>query len=152
MNKHIHHNCIVAFACGKRIEVLAGGSWRYCQYPTWHPDKQYRIEADPVPCTHKWYKEMIAWANGEVIEYYDKGKWIIATTPTWEDSVVQFRIQPTQQKVTGVYRIYLWNDNGQYRIGVADNVDHSMDSMYTVTHGFVKWLTEEIEFSEMVEL
>ena len=48
MNKHKHHDVIVAWAAGAEIEYLTtGGFWSAATSPIWDESRQYRIKPEP---------------------------------------------------------------------------------------------------------
>jgi hypothetical protein len=45
--KRKHHDTIVAWANGESIQVLYNEVWRDEPYPTWHPEREYRVAPKP---------------------------------------------------------------------------------------------------------
>lgn len=47
--KHKHHDLIIAWANGSKIEVKSNISpaWRIENYPSWYEDDEYRIHYEP---------------------------------------------------------------------------------------------------------
>ena len=57
--KHIHHDCIVAWAKGETIEALNKTTLRWCeiQEPKWYKEVEYRIKPKPPVIRYRWVIE-----------------------------------------------------------------------------------------------
>lgn len=55
---HVHHDCIVAWAKGEKIEMYSKSleSWVTVLYPTWAEKDKYRIRQDPKKPRYLCYK------------------------------------------------------------------------------------------------
>ena len=50
MARHKHADLIIAWANGAEIELLReDGTWLYAKYPSWIPEREYRIKPEPKP-------------------------------------------------------------------------------------------------------
>ena len=57
--KHMHHDCIVAWAKGETIEALNERtlSWYEIQDPHWYEEVAYRIKPKPPVVRYRWVME-----------------------------------------------------------------------------------------------
>lgn len=91
---------------------------------------------------HKHADVVIAWANGAEIEARSSAdrKWVVARNPTWWADV-EYRVKPGKK-----YRVALFNDNGNIYTSTADTPEDA--EFYEKAIGFVRWLTDWIEYEE----
>ena len=95
---------------------------------------------------HKHADVIIAWAEGNDVQVRDEGAkcWCDVKTSTpafiedWE-----YRIKPPAKK----YRVALFRHAGEEPLAVAANSQVTADSLES-TMGFVRWLTDWIEYEE----
>ena len=93
---------------------------------------------------HKHADVIIAWAEGKDVQVWDcdNQKWLDVTVEkplfTWD----KYRIKPPAKK----YRVALLRDNSEsYALSVNNQED--ADS-YEKDRGFIRWLTDWIEYEE----
>ena len=94
---------------------------------------------------HKHADVIIAWAEGKAVQVRDEG------TSRWYDIKGKFplfnedrehRIKPPAKK----YRVALFNNNGNIYTSTADTPEDV--EFYEKDIGFVRWLTDWIEYEE----
>lgn len=93
---------------------------------------------------HKHADVIIAWANGAEIECRGQPSrgWITATNPCWSEEY-EYRIKPPAKK----YRVALFeSDTSVYYTSTADTPEDA--NFYEKGRGFVRWLTDWVEYEE----
>ena len=97
---------------------------------------------------HKNADVIVAWAEGAEVEYR-KGPdrpWVPVPSPSnWYDyEGVEYRIKPPPAK----YRVALFNsgNNGSSYTSTADTQKDV--HFFEASHGFIRWLTDWIEYEE----
>ena len=95
---------------------------------------------------HKHADVIIAWAEGKDVQVWDftQNEWGDVTTesPTWCEGW-KYRIKPPAKK----YRVALFeSDTSIYYTSTADTPEDA--DFYEKGRGFVRWLTDWIEYEE----
>ena len=93
---------------------------------------------------HKHADVIIAWAEGKDVQVWDEGAkcWcdVVASIPFFMGD--KYRIKPPAKK----YRVALFNNNGNIYTSTADTPEDV--EFYEKDMGFVRWLTDWIEYEE----
>ena len=93
---------------------------------------------------HKHADVIIAWAEGEDVQVWDRGpkRWcdVVKAIPFFMAD--KYRIKPPPKKC----RVALFNDNGTIYTSAADMPEDV--EFYEKDTGFVRWLTDWIEYEE----
>jgi hypothetical protein len=55
MKRHKHHDIIVDWAQGKKIQMKGIEGWFDVDKPDWVDHKVYRTKPEPIPCTYRLY-------------------------------------------------------------------------------------------------
>jgi len=91
---------------------------------------------------HKHADAIIAWAEGKDVQVWDEGAkcWcdVMASTPFFMGD--KYRVKPPAKK----YRVALFNN--YTCVCTADNMNDA--SSYEKDTGFVRWLTDWVEYEE----
>ena len=97
---------------------------------------------------HKHADAIIAWVEGAKIEYRDptrhhSGLWAECQHPGWYENF-EYRIKPPAKK----YRVGLFKDtySGNTYTGTANAPEDA--NFYEKDQGFIRWLTDWIEYEE----
>ena len=95
---------------------------------------------------HKHADVIIAWAEGKHVQVWDRGpkRWcdVKTNTPLFYDDW-EYRIKPPAKK----YRVALFRHAGEEPLAVAANSQVTADNFEHLL-GFVRWLTDWIEYEE----
>ena len=95
---------------------------------------------------HKHADVIIAWAEGKDVQVWDftQNEWgdVTIESPTWCKGL-KYRIKPTTKK----YRVALFSSHSGESLVVACNSPATAEN-YESLPGFVRWLTDWIEYEE----
>lgn len=91
---------------------------------------------------HKHADVVIAWAEGKEVQVWDKNneRWCDMVLADPDFMADKYRIKPPAKK----YRVALFNDYTS--VCTADNMKDA--SSYEKDSGFIRWLTDWIEYEE----
>lgn len=92
---------------------------------------------------HKHADVIIAWAEGKGVQVWDKNnkRWCDMVLADPDFMADKYRIKPPAKK----YRVALFN-NGSIYTSTADTQEDV--DFFEAAHGFIRWLTDWIEYEE----